>query len=199
VIGMLRGTVWAVDAERVILDVQGVGYLLSVPAGYLATIKPGEEKTYYTHLLVREDDLTLIGFNQREEKELFLQLLAVNGVGPKAALAILSAYAVKQVKGAIVREDAAMLTAVPGIGAKIAKRLILELKEKLKDTEPGPETTEPAAIGTSMHEALDTLLALGFSRNEARDALAKLAENPAESTEDRIKQALRLLARANER
>ncbi|NLI93611.1 MAG: Holliday junction branch migration protein RuvA [Peptococcaceae bacterium] len=194
-IGMVRGIIWAVDSDRVVLDVQGVGFLLLVPSGYLANLKPGDERTFYTHLLVREDDLTLIGFYQREEKDLFLQLLGVTGVGPKAALSILSAFPVKQVKSAILREDASLLTEVPGIGSKIAKRVILELKEKLKDKEQDSEPDEQVIPGGRMNEAFDTLLVLGFSRNEARDALSRVDEKGVQSTEERIKEALRLLAK----
>jgi len=87
-IGMLKGTVWTTEADKIVLDVNGVGYLLHVPAGYLGQIKPGDEKVFFTHLLVREDDLTLIAFNHKEEKDLFLQLLGVTGVGPKADMSI---------------------------------------------------------------------------------------------------------------
>ncbi|RNC29697.1 MAG: Holliday junction ATP-dependent DNA helicase RuvA [Candidatus Dichloromethanomonas elyunquensis] len=194
-IGMLKGTVWTVEAERVVLDVQGVGYLLYVPSGYLTSMKPGEERIFYTHLLVREDDLTLIGFHHRDERDLFLQLLGVTGIGPKAALSILSAFPVKQIKSAIIREDASLLTEVPGIGSKIAKRLILELKEKIKDTDSDSPAPDQESFSGNTNEALDTLLVLGFSRNEAREALSKAEEKGVQSTEDRIKEALRLLAK----
>lgn len=198
-IGMLKGTVWTTEADKIVLDVNGVGYLLHVPAGYLNQIKPGDEKVFYTHLLVREDDLTLIAFNQRDEKDLFLQLLGVTGVGPKAALSILSAFSVQQIKAAIVREDASLLTEVQGIGSKIAKRLILELKEKIKDMEVESNTQDNLSVPVQMNEAVETLLALGFSRAEAREALAKVKEKGAGSTEDQIKEALRLLAMPKDR
>jgi len=193
-IGMLRGTVWTTESDRVVLDVGGVGYLLHVPSGYLVNMRQGEEKVFYTHLLVREDDLTLIGFYQLDEKALFLQLLGVSGVGPKAALAMISAFPVNQLKSAIVREDASLLTSVPGIGGKIAKRLILELKEKMKDIEPAPDVDAPVSLAGRMNEALDTLMALGFTRNEARDALSKIDGKEDLTTEEQIKEALRFMA-----
>ncbi len=195
-IGMLRGTVWVTDSDRIILDVGGVGYLLHVAAGCLADCRQGEEKIFYTHLQVREDDMTLYGFVQREEKELFLQLLGVSGIGPKAALSILSVFQVKQIKSAILQENVSLLTEVPGVGAKTAKRMILELKEKIKDfgLDGGSENLEAGMSSTMNSEALDTLLALGFSRYEAREALNKATQKGADTTESQVKEALRLLA-----
>lgn len=193
-IGMLRGTVWSVESDHLILDVSGVGYLLNVPAGCLAKIRIGEEQIFHTHLLVREDDLSLYGFIYKDEKDFFNQLLGVSGIGPKAALAILSVFSVKQVKSAILREDHSKLTEVPGIGNKIAKRLILELKEKIKDFDLETEFEEKIISSGSFDENLETLLALGFSRIEARNALNKVDKNRISSTEDQIKEALRLLA-----
>ncbi len=198
-IGMLKGTIWTRDTDRVILDVNGVGYLLLVPSGYLQNIKPGDEKTFYTHLIVREDEFTLIGFYQKDEKDLFLKLLGVTGVGPKAALSILSALAVQQVKLAIIREDASVLTGVSGIGAKIAKRIILELKEKIKDVDSDMDVEDFKDQPIQFNEAVDTLLALGFTRGEARDALSKVRDKGIVSTEDQIKEALRILAMPKDR
>ncbi|HHV65827.1 MAG TPA: Holliday junction branch migration protein RuvA [Peptococcaceae bacterium] len=191
-IGMLRGTVWSKEknAEKIILDVGGIGYVLHVPDGLFAGLTQGEERVFYTHLLVREDDLILFGFDSAEEKDLFIQLLGVSGIGPKAALAILSTYSVQQVITAILQEDVSQLTKVPGIGGKTAKRLILELKEKIKEVEIGPT----GAAADFADEAFDTLLALGFSRNEARETLAKVQAKGIKVTEDQVKEALRLLA-----
>jgi len=195
-IGMLKGTVWTTDGECLVLDVAGVGYLLYVPAGCLADLQVGEELTFYTHLQVREDDMTLYGFREKEEKQLFLQLLSVSGIGPKGALAILSALSVSQVKAAILQENVALLTQVPGIGAKTAKRIIIDLKEKIQNSESDAVdkslTEGSEAAGTA--EALETLLALGFSRNEAREALHKTQQKGINGVEDQVKEALRLLA-----
>jgi len=198
-IAILKGTIWAHEADKVILDVGGVGYLLHVTSGCAAAVQPGEERVFYTYLQVRDDDLVLFAFNLKEEKELFLQLLSVSGIGPKAALSILSTLTVKQIKLGIINEDVALLTQVPGIGPKSAKRIILELKEKLKDLvlETDGENAEELASHTiepGLNEALDTLLALGFSRVEASSALHKVNRNKTSSTEDQVKEALRLLA-----
>jgi len=192
-IGMLKGTVWVKESDRIVLDVNGTGYLLFIPSGILADLRQGEERIFYTWLQVREDDLVLFGFNLREEKEIFLQLTGVSGIGPKAALAILSMFKVKQIQSAIVREDVASLTEVPGIGAKTAKRIILELKEKLKDINDA-DVYESGSSPDMPGEALDTLLVLGFSRNEAREALNKAVLKGANTTESQVKEALRLLA-----
>lgn len=193
-IGMLRGIVWSIELDKVILDVGGVGYVVHVPAGYLTNMKEGQEKVFHTHLLVRQDDLVIVGFNHQDEKTLFLQLLSVTGVGPKAALSILSTCVVNQIKIAIINEDSTLFTKVPGIGAKIAKRIILELKDKIKETELQTSSGEPIVVSENMNEALDTLLTLGFSRNEARQALSKVNGQTELPLEEQIKEALRFMA-----
>lgn len=198
-IGMLRGTVWTTEGDKLVLDINGIGYLLNVPTRCLAQLKQGDEKVFFTHLVVREDDLILYGFQSREEKDLFIQLLGVSGVGPKAALAILSAFSVNQIKTAIFKEDYPYLTEVPGIGAKTAKRVILELKDKIKDTVVSSEAGEPAVLSGLADEALETLLTLGFSRNEIRLVLSRVDEKGVLGTEERIKEALRLLAAPSDR
>ncbi len=192
-IGLLRGTVWSTEADKVVLDVNGVGYMLHVPAN-ISRLNIGEERVFFTHLIVREDDMSLYGFVNREDKELFAQLLAVSGIGPKAALAMLSSLSVQQIKQAIVQDNSAVLTAVPGIGNKIAKRLVLELKDKMKDADIIESFNPAPAVSREMDAALDTLLVLGFSRAEAREALAKVDKNEL-TTEAQIKAALSFLAK----
>jgi Holliday junction DNA helicase RuvA len=193
-IGMLRGIVWKIDSEKIVLDVGGVGYLLHVPAGRFADVKQGEEKVFHTHLLVRTDDFILYGFSNPEEKNFFIKLLGVTGIGPKAALSILSAFPIKKVKIAILREDFSLLTEVPGIGKKTAKRLILELKDKVRDIDLEYNDNEEATNSGFPDEALDILLALGFSRMEAREALNKATTKGVLTTEEQVKEALRFLA-----
>jgi len=196
-IGMLRGNVWMAEADRLVLDVGGVGYLLHVPVSSMAKIRQGEETVLHTHLIMREDDLSLYGFLTRDEKELFLQLLSVTGIGPKAALSILSAFSVSKIKTAIVCEDVSQLTEVPGIGGKTAKRIILELKEKIKDVDIKAGTEDLGSF-IPANDTLETLLALGFSRYEARDALTRAEKRGLSSMEDQLKEALRLLAGPSE-
>jgi len=194
-IAMLRGVIWDINSEKVILDVNGVGYQLYVPLGCLKGLNQGEEKTFYTHLLVKEDDLVLYGFESPDEKTLFTLLLGVTGVGPKAALSVLSTFSPSQIKKAILAEDVAFLTIIPGIGGKTAKRLILELKEKVADLEfrSGDDGDTKQSLPFS-NEAFDILLGLGFSRLEARDALKKISLDNYQTVEEQVKEALRILA-----
>jgi len=196
-IGMLRGKVWEVQAERLVIDVQGVGYLLTVPYGLLAKASPGQELVIYTHVVMREDDLSLYGFSSLEEKQLFLELLSVSGIGPKAAISLLSTFGAVQIQSAIVSENCTLLTKVPGIGKKTAQRLILELKEKFKGHSSFPAEGEAYSdvSALSHSEALETLLALGFGLEEARQALGHVLKGDGDlTTEEQVKKALRQLS-----
>lgn len=195
-IGMLRGKVWEVQAERLVLDVQGVGYLLTVPYGLLAKSSAGQELVVYTHVVMREDDLSLYGFSSLEEKQLFLEMLSVSGIGPKAAISLLSTFGAVQIESAIVSENLNLLTKVPGIGKKTAQRLILELKEKFKGHVSFPTGEESFSTPSPLNhsEALQTLLALGFGLDEARQALSRQKDSGDLSTEEQVKKALRMLA-----
>ena len=196
-IGMLRGKVWEIQAERLVLDVQGVGYLLTVPYGLLAKSCSGQELVVYTHVVMREDDIALYGFSSLEEKQLFLEMLSVSGIGPKAAISLLSTFGAVQIESAIASENLNLLTKVPGIGKKTAQRLILELKEKFKGHVSLPSAGEsfsgPSPLTHS--EALQTLLALGFGLEEAKQALKQVLKDSVElTTEEQVKKALRRLA-----
>ncbi|HEY8909501.1 MAG TPA: Holliday junction branch migration protein RuvA [Desulfosporosinus sp.] len=196
-IGMLRGKVWEIQSERLIIDVQGVGYLLTVPYGLLAKACPGQELVIYTHVVMREDDLSLYGFSSVEEKQLFLELLSVSGIGPKAAISLLSTFGAVQIQSAIVSENFTLLTKVPGIGKKTAQRLILELKEKFKGHSSfptgGESYSDPSVLSHS--EALETLIALGFGLDEGRKALSHVLKDGGDlTTEEQVKKALRLLS-----
>ncbi|HBW35068.1 Holliday junction branch migration protein RuvA [Desulfosporosinus sp. BICA1-9] len=197
-IGMLRGKVWEIQSERLVIDVNGTGYLLTVPYGLLAKAYPEQELVVYTHVVVREDDLSLYGFSSFEEKQLFLEMLSVSGIGPKAAISLLSTFGAVQIQSAIVSENLNLLTKVPGIGKKTAQRLILELKEKFKGHSSfptgGDSFSEPSSSHT-LSEALQTLLALGFGLDEARLVLGQVLKDSGElTTEVQVKKALRLLA-----
>jgi Holliday junction DNA helicase RuvA len=200
-IGMLRGKVWEIQAERLVVDVNGIGYILTVPYSLLAKSFPGQELIVYTHVIMRDNDLSLYGFSSLEEKQLFLKMLSVSGIGPKAAISLLSTFSVVQVENAIVNKDLNLLTKVPGIGKKTAQRLILELKEKIKAPGSPPTGEESFSIPSApIHsEAVQTLLALGFSVDEAKRALEQVLKDCKEltkelTTEEKVKKALRLLA-----
>ncbi|NMA67865.1 MAG: Holliday junction branch migration protein RuvA, partial [Desulfitobacterium sp.] len=117
-IGMLRGKVWEIQEDKLILDCLGVGYQVSVPTGLLSRIQVEQEITLYTHLIPREDEIFLYGFSSAAEKELFLMFLSVSGVGPKVAMAILSTLGTSQAENAIANANVSILTKVPGIGKK---------------------------------------------------------------------------------
>jgi Holliday junction DNA helicase RuvA len=181
-IARLRGRPVARTADGLVLDVNGVGYL--VQATPSAGAAGGDEITVETYLHVREDALQLYGFADAAERELFVQLLGVNGVGPKVALAIVSGSRPGELRKAIVREDVARFQAIPGIGKKTAERIVLELKEKIvvdvAET-PGGDLT-----------ARDALVELGYSLVDAERALADVDESLA--VEEQVRQALRRAA-----
>ena len=188
-IARLRGTLVARTAEGLVLDVNGVGYL--VQATPSAAGKGGDELTVETYLHVREDTLQLYGFADAAERELFVQLLGVNGVGPKVALAIVSGSRTDDLRRAIVREDAARFQAIPGIGKKTAERIVLELKEKLGAVSDAPAPS--AEDGGGRHVvARDALVELGYSLVEAERALADVDEELAPA--ERVRLALRRAA-----
>ncbi|HVJ50431.1 Holliday junction branch migration protein RuvA [Desulfitobacterium sp.] len=194
-IGMLRGKVWEIQTDKLVLDVQGTGYLLAVPYGLLSKLHPGLELVLYTHVVSREDELSLYGFSSLAEKEIFLQMLSVSGIGPKAALSILSTLGSAQAQSAIAGENLTVLTKVPGIGKKTAQRLVLELREKFKG-KAGVDESYVSLEGAGLQsEALETLLALGFSLEEGKRALARVQTDGRELTiEEQVKEALRSIA-----
>ena len=185
-IARLRGRPVANTPEGLVLDVGGVGYLVAATPSAVRKADAGDEVALHTYLHVREDALQLYGFAEVAERDLFVQLLSVNGVGPKVALAIVSGSPAAELRRAIVLEDTARFQAIPGIGKKTAERIVLELKEKLGDA-PVPIS---AAAGTQPHlVARDALVELGYSLGEAEQALA--AVDPELSPEERVRQALK--------
>ena len=190
-IARLRGRPVASTPEGLVLDVAGVGYLVAATPSAVRKAEGAEEVTVETYLHVREDALHLYGFAERAERELFVQLLSVNGVGPKVALAIVSGSPAEELRRAIVREDAARFQAIPGIGKKTAERIVLELKEKLAAT----VSIAPVAAGGDADEhvvARDALVELGWSLVDAERALADVdATLP---LEEQVRHALRQAA-----
>ena len=168
--------------DGLLLDVNGVGYL--VAATPTAAAKGGEEVTVETYLHVREDALQLYGFADTAERELFVQLLGVNGVGPKVALAIVSGSRPDDLRRAIVREDVARFQAIPGIGRKTAERIVLELKEKI-----GLEVAVAPSVDMT---ARDALVELGYAVLDAERALADVDSDL--PVEEQVRAALRRAA-----
>jgi len=186
VIARLRGTPAGRRGDGgLVLDVGGVGYLLQATPRALRRAAAGGEVAVETYLHVREDALQLYGFADGDERELFEQLLSVQGVGPKVALAIVSGSAPAELRRAIALEDTARFEAIPGIGRKTAQRVVLELKEKLGSSAD--------AAGPGEHlGARDALVELGYSLVEAERALADV--DPELPVEERVRLALRRAA-----
>jgi Holliday junction DNA helicase RuvA len=175
------------SADGLVLDVGGVGYLVAATPSVLRQAEDGGEIIVETYLHVREDALQLYGFADASERELFTHLLAVTGIGPKVALAVVSGSPVADLRRAIVLGDHARFQVIPGIGKKTAERIVLELREKVALEESIPLSS---AAGTSGHlVARDALVELGYSVLEAEQALATL--NPDLPVEEKIRLALR--------
>jgi Holliday junction DNA helicase RuvA len=198
-IASLEGTVLSRSADSLILDVGGVGYLVTVGSRTLAQLPPsGTRLRLYTYTYVREDALALYGFNTLDELTFFKLLLSVKGIGPKAGLAILSRAELRVLKKAVLTEDVALLATVPGIGAKTAARVVLELKGKMREEMFGEEVRAAAGRpGDLTAQALSVLTGLGFSQAEAIKALREATQgNGAErSVEELVTVALRGLDR----
>jgi Holliday junction DNA helicase RuvA len=176
-IASLEGILAQRSEDSLILDVHGVGYLVTVGSRTMMELpRAGERLRLYTYTYVREDALGLFGFLRQDELTFFKLLLSVKGIGPKAALGILSRAEVRVIKRAVLKEDAALLATVPGIGPKTAARVVLELKGKLRD-EMFPEdqaagVSEPT---DAMAEAVHVLTGLGYTPIEAKEAVRRVA------------------------
>ena len=199
-IGFLRGTVDQVAVEYCLVDVQGVGYRVFVPASTRDKLIVGSEVKLYTYLNVREDALLLFGFVSQEEHSMFLLLLGVSGVGPKMALAVLSAMRPEGIRIAIGRNDLASLTRISGVGKKTAERMVLELKDKIGQLSAAEASSVlssaygPSGAGPVFDEALAALSALGYNQNEILPVLRKYAMEAA-TVEALVKLVLRDMIR----
>jgi Holliday junction DNA helicase RuvA len=183
-----KGTLYAM------LDVDGVGYKLAMTTGALCSLPAeGETARVWTYLHVREDELSLFGFESEAEKDSFEQLIAVGGVGPKVALATLSALSSDALAQAVAAEDVSTISAVPGIGKKTAQRIILDLKDKLEMSgAPLRAADHGTGEGTALTETNGVLLAMGFSASEAAVAVNGY-EGESDDAQALLKYALRRL------
>lgn len=173
-IAYLSGTIQKILEKKIILNVNNVGYLVTVPASMLGNLKETQPIELYIHTSVREDDISLYGLPSSESIKFFNQLIAIQGVGPKMATDILS-LPINQIKIAIIHGDTAALTAIPGIGKKIAERLITELKDKIEMTESVHQFK--GGLKKENEEAIDALLSLGYQRSEIVRRLKNTPEN----------------------
>ena len=187
-ISRISGKVIAVGEKHVVIDVGGVGYKIFCTADTQGRAALGGGASLFTYLSVREDALDLYGFSTQEELDFFELLISVSGIGPKGALGILGVTTIETLKKAIATGDTSYLTKVSGIGRKTAEKIVLELRDKLS-AHGGKDAR--AALG-SESDAVEALKSLGYSAQEARDALRDI--DPSLPTNTKVKSALRLLA-----
>jgi len=186
-IASLHGTLESLGSDGAVINVNGVGFRVYMPTSTLSILGTiGKEVHLHTHLVLREDSVALYGFASTEELELFQILLGVSGIGPKLALAVLSAMSVEKVVMAIATGSVDLLTVVPGIGKKTAQRLILELKDKIGTI---PIATPMAQMAEGNADVLAALTSLGYSISEASRAVATLPSSEL-SLEEKIKLTL---------
>lgn len=191
-IAHLSGTITEKFLTSVILDVHGVGYELAIAAPDAEKINLGAEVKFYTYHAIRENSEELYGFSSLAAKKLFQMLISVNGVGPKAAMAILSLGSPEEVRNAIANTDAAFIAKAAGVGKKSAERVIVDLRDKVGAPSHYGATETKFSLSANVgpeDEALDALIALGFPLKEATAALSGV--DPSLSTEERIKRALK--------
>ena len=186
-IATLRGEISQIEDNAIILEVGGVGLRVFVPAPLRMKMKAGESLMLYTHLVVREDALVLYGFESQADRELFNTLLGVDGVGPKAALSVLSTMTLDAVQRAVFADEADVLSRVPGIGKKTAQKMALHLKDKLK---PADALARAASMSDTDGEVLAALTALGYSVIEAQTAIQAIPKDTPDDVEERLRVAL---------
>ncbi len=189
-ISQISGVLIAKFPPMLVLEVNGIGYEIEAPMSTIYDLpEVGQKVTLYTHLLIREDAHLLYGFNKPGEKTVFRQLLKVNGIGAKIALAILSALSMDELKSLVDAEDIARLTKVPGIGRKTAERLILELRDKLAGPDNVPNGTSSPSV---VDDAVSALVSLGYSDRDARACVLKVDEGL--TLPETIRQTLQLIS-----
>ncbi len=186
-IATLRGEITQIQDNALTVEVGGVGLRVFVPAPVSSQLKVGEAVLLYTHLVVREDALTLYGFDTQADRELFHMLLGVDGVGPKVSLAVLSTLTVETVQRAVFTEESDLLSRVPGVGKRTAQKIILHLHDKLK---PADALSHVAAMSDRDSEVLAALTALGYSVVEAQTAIQSLPKEASDDVEERLRMAL---------
>lgn len=196
----LIGTITQVFPAYIVVENNGIGYLINVANPFRFKSDETKREKIYLHQIVRENEIALYGFSDFNEKQLFLKLISVSGIGPKSALAILANEDHNGFVSAVNNDDDAYLTKFPGIGKKTAKQIILDLKGKLGGLESGKplkgqQDLEIVAEQTSpyLKEALEALLALGYTKTEVKKTGRKLLDFKGDSTDEYLRQALRLM------
>jgi Holliday junction DNA helicase RuvA len=191
-IATLRGEITQIEDNALVIEVGGVGLRVLVPAPLRGRMKVGEAIFLYTHLIVRETELSLYGFESQAERDLFNLLLGVDGVGPKASLSVLSAMSIEAIQRAIFGDEPELLSRVPGVGKKTAQKIGLYLKDRLK---PVDTLAYVAAMSDADSEVLAALTALGYSVVEAQSAVQSIPKDAPEDVEERLRTALQYFQR----
>ncbi len=190
----ISGKLVEVNPAEAVIDVGGVGYYIRIPVTTFEKIQNDESVKLYTEFIVREDGHFLFGFYNKEQREIFRLLISVSGIGSSSALLILSSLSVEQVKEAIASEDVATLKSIKGIGPKTAKRLIVELKDKILKTHTPQGGVVAQGSGQKFNEAATALEILGYPKRTTEKILMQIAkEQPEMSVEQIIKTALKRL------
>ena len=198
-IAYLKGKVLWTTAETAVIDVAGVGYEVYCSGGAFRKIVQGEIVELYTYLQVKEDGVTLFGFASVQEKELFLKVVSVSGVGPKLGISILTGLSADEFATAVATADVKRLSAVKGLGKKTAEKIVLELHGKISAAEvmsasgeaPSPSLEAPmVAMTAEDEEAIAALMGLGFTKNESSQAVKRARDTGARTTEEIIRKAL---------
>lgn len=197
-IGYIKGTIEDIEEDCIVLDKDGMGFRIFVPGNLLTEVRTGEHVKIHTYLSVKEDALQLFGFVSKDDLGIFKLLLTVNGVGPRAALGILSGLTADELRFAVLGDDAAAITKAPGIGKKTAQKIILELKDKLSledafEQKLSHNLEAGLSSGTPENDAVAALTALGYSTSEALGAVRKVEITEDMDTEMILKAALKYM------
>jgi Holliday junction DNA helicase RuvA len=200
-IAYVRGRVLAITVETLIVDVNGLGYEVFCSGAAMRKAIVGEQIELHTHLQVKEDGITLFGFDSVKEKEIFLKLISVSGVGPKLGITVLSSLSADDLAQAVFTADVKRLSAVKGLGKKTAEKIVLELHGKISAAEimgasgetptaTIASTSAPTKLSAVDEDAIAALMGLGFTRNESAQAVKKAKDSGASSVEEIIMRAL---------
>jgi Holliday junction DNA helicase RuvA len=186
-IASIKGVIKEIDESSLVVDISGIGFRVNTPQRICAAASLEDHISLFTYLVVREDNLSLFGFEDQEERELFQQLIKVSGVGPRTALSILSTLSVEKIYQAVIEEKPLLFNQVPGIGSKTAQKLVLLLKDRLKET---GRTVNLAGMRDINMELLDALTGLGYSIVEAQAAIQSLPKDAPEDLESQLRMSL---------
>ena len=190
----IKGIIEEINLDHIVIDNNGIGYKINASANTIMKVKIGHECKIYTKLIVKEDDMSLCGFYDKEELKMFELLTSISKIGPKVGLGILSFASPRQIGAYILSEDIVKLSKAPGVGKKTAERIVLELKDKVDKNNVEFEatllTSQPVVV--SQDEALDALVALGYSLQESKEAVQKCKKDGL-NTEEKIKKSLSYL------